>query len=41
MCITENREWQDCMKISNDVGKMFGDYEKYNYLIGQIEKSEK
>ena len=41
MRITENREWQECVKISNDVGKMLGDYEKCHYLIGQIEKSEK
>lgn len=38
MRITENREWQECVKLSNDPGKMLGDREKCHYLLGMIKK---
>lgn len=31
--ITESREWQDCVKLSNDEGKMLGNKEKCEYLL--------
>lgn len=31
--ITEYREWQDCVKLSNDDGKMLGNKEKCEYLL--------
>lgn len=30
--ITETREWHDCVKLSNDKGKMLGNKEKCDYL---------
>jgi nicotinate phosphoribosyltransferase len=32
MRITESREWQDCVKLSNDEGKMLGNKEKCEYI---------
>lgn len=34
--ITENRQWQDCVKLSNDKGKTLGNQEKCEYLLKQI-----
>lgn len=31
--ITENRQWQDCVKLSNDKGKTLGNKEKCEYLL--------
>lgn len=36
MRITENREWHDCVKLSNDKGKTLGNTRKCEYLISQI-----
>jgi nicotinate phosphoribosyltransferase len=36
MRITELREWQDCVKLSNDEGKMLGNKEKCQYLLNII-----
>lgn len=36
MHITESREWQDCVKLSNDEGKMLGNKEKCKYLLKLI-----
>ena len=38
MRITESREWQDCVKLSNDKGKMLGNKEKCEYITSLIEK---
>jgi nicotinate phosphoribosyltransferase len=34
--ITESREWQDCVKLSNDKGKMLGNKEKCEYILNLI-----
>ena len=34
--ITENREWHDCVKLSNDKGKTLGNPEKCAYLLKMI-----
>lgn len=34
--ITELREWQDCVKLSNDKGKMLGNKEKCKYILNLI-----
>ena len=34
--ITENRKWQDCVKLSNDKGKTLGNQEKCEYLLKHI-----
>lgn len=34
--ITESREWQDCVKLSNDEGKMLGNKEKCQYILNII-----
>lgn len=34
--ITENRQWQDCVKLSNDKGKTLGNQEKCEYLLKYI-----
>ena len=36
MRITENRKWLDCIKLSNDKGKMLGNPEKCAYIQKQI-----
>ena len=36
--ITESREWQDCVKLSNDIGKMLGNEEKCEYIRGLIKR---
>ena len=36
MKITESREWHDCIKLSNDKGKILGSEEKCKYIIKQI-----
>jgi len=36
--ITEARKWQDCIKLSNDKGKMLGSREKCDYISGLIKK---
>ena len=41
MRITENREWHDCVKLSNDTGKVLGNPEKCEYLKKLIEKYHK
>lgn len=40
MRITENRKWQNCIKLSNDKGKMLGDKDKCNYVLGLLNKVE-
>ena len=35
--ITESREWQDCVKLSNDKGKTLGNKDKCEYILKQIE----
>jgi nicotinate phosphoribosyltransferase len=34
--ITESREWQDCVKLSNDKGKTLGNKEKCEYIQKMI-----
>lgn len=34
--ITESREWHDCIKLSCDKGKVLGNAEKCNYILGLL-----
>jgi len=36
MRVTESREWHDCIKLSNDKGKMLGNREKCEHILKMI-----